>query len=243
MSQTYYVYALLDSGESGPFQYGHRKFTFQPFYIGKGKNHRHVHHEETAFKRKNGNYVSHTHKSRKIRKIYREGNQVLCKVIAKELSESEAFDLEKSLIEKIGRSDLDEGPLTNKTDGGEGTTRLKVKKCTRDLHSLAARLQQLNLSEQERKEIKAKISASVKAYSASLPRSEIDKRIAKMVKTNKSKSVRQKNQTNNKRSETCKAYHANRTPEQDKVITEARLKAWAARRANKNLVNGYRAQK
>lgn len=189
MSQSYYVYALLDSGDLGPFRYGHRKFTCQPFYIGKGKNLRHTKHEETAFKRADGNYISQTHKSRKIRKIHREGNEVVCKIVAKDLSESEAFNLEKSLILKIGRSDLKEGPLTNKTDGGEGLTRIKTKKRTRELLSISASLQQMSYTETRKKEIKAKISATVKTYAANLPRSAIDERVAKMLETNAHQST------------------------------------------------------
>ena len=33
----FYVYALLDPRELGPFYYGHWKFDYAPFYIGKGK--------------------------------------------------------------------------------------------------------------------------------------------------------------------------------------------------------------
>jgi hypothetical protein len=68
-----------------------------PYYIGKGKGNRY----------KKGHSVN-------IPPINR------IKFIKENLSESEAYDLEISLIQKYGRKDIGTGILRNQTDGGDG---------------------------------------------------------------------------------------------------------------------------
>ena len=46
-------------------------------------------------------------------------------IVEENLSEDDAFKLEKFYINKIGRRDLDKGTLVNMTDGGEGPSGLK----------------------------------------------------------------------------------------------------------------------
>ncbi len=116
MSNEFYVYVLLDPRKPGEYKYGEFVFPYEPFYVGKGKNGRAGEH----FQIRN---QSDDHKSRKIRKIYKETG--LEPIIAKpyeNLFEEVSFELEKFLIAQIGRYDLGKGPLTNYTDGGEGTS-------------------------------------------------------------------------------------------------------------------------
>lgn len=123
----YYVYALLDTRKPGPFRYGKWKFDYEPFYVGKGKDLR-------AFKHLNQtpNTCSNLHKLRKIAKIQREtGAEPMVVLKRKNLSEAEALILEVQLITLIGRSDRKSGPLTNLTDGGEGTSNRSYSKETR----------------------------------------------------------------------------------------------------------------
>ena len=89
------VYAHYKTGEE-----------YIPFYIGKGKKHR-----PYAVDSRN----KHWHNV-----VKKHGYYV--KILAENLSEFDAFYLEKQLIGMFGRSDLGKGPLVNKTDGGEGTT-------------------------------------------------------------------------------------------------------------------------
>jgi len=71
-----------------------------PYYIGKGKSRRHL-----------GDHRVHV-PTDKERIVFLNEN----------LSESDAFNLEKYYIQKYGRKDLGTGILRNLTDGGEGAT-------------------------------------------------------------------------------------------------------------------------
>lgn len=86
----YYVYVYIDPRN------------FEEFYFGKGKGNR-----------KDAHLVdrSDSEKSNRIASIKKEGLQPIIKVIARNLTESEAFLIEKTLIWKLGRT------LTNQSSG------------------------------------------------------------------------------------------------------------------------------
>lgn len=110
--EEYYVYAYLDPGKMGMFEYGEFSFGYEPFYIGKGKGKR-CHNGLNDKKNKI--------KKSKIEKIYLSSQEPLIVKIKSGLNENEAFELEVLLVEKIGRIVLKNGPLANITDGGSGT--------------------------------------------------------------------------------------------------------------------------
>lgn len=85
-----------------------------PFYIGKGKDRRAYEHLKARSDDPN------THKIRKIRKAIKEGKEILVEFLWENLAEKEALRREVWAIHIIGRNDKKEGPLTNRTDGGEG---------------------------------------------------------------------------------------------------------------------------
>ena len=95
--QKYYVYAYLRDDQT-------------PYYIGKGINRR----AYTAHKRKNGSDMLPKDISR-------------IKILHENLSEKQAFDLEKELILDYGRKDLGTGILRNLTEGGEGNRKTGYK--------------------------------------------------------------------------------------------------------------------
>lgn len=110
----FYVYIYLDPRKKGLFKYGDYEFECEPFYVGKGYGKRSLEHlRESQLKHK-------THKNNKIKKIRSEGCEPIIVKVSENLFESDAFDSEIKLIKLIGRDDLGVGPLTNKTDGGEG---------------------------------------------------------------------------------------------------------------------------
>ena len=90
----FYVYAYLRSRSS---KYGSAG---SPYYIGKGSGKR-------AFTKYRG-------------EIYPPHDKSLIKIIASNLDELSAFQLEKTLVQQYGRIDLTTGCLRNKADGGIG---------------------------------------------------------------------------------------------------------------------------
>ncbi len=112
----FYVYILLDPRKSGSYLYKEIDISlkYEPFYVGKGKG-----------KRMNGHSKNDSYNPRKsqiIELIENSGfnykSYIL--IIANNLNEIDAFDLERKIIKTIGRIDLNTGILTNLTDGGEG---------------------------------------------------------------------------------------------------------------------------
>jgi hypothetical protein len=112
----YYVYVYLDVRKAGNFRYDEFCFDYEPFYIGKGRNRRYRNH---LLKVKSGNY-SNLPKFNTIKEILEIGKEPIIIKYKQNLSEEESFELEKIMIEKIGRRDLNKGPLRNLSDGGEG---------------------------------------------------------------------------------------------------------------------------
>jgi hypothetical protein len=100
MIEQYYVYAL------------YREDGITPFYIGKGRGTRWLHHEKWADR-------SNTHKNNVIKKLKSRGLPIKKRKLAECLTNAAASALEVKLIKKYGR--WPEGPLTNKTEGGDGT--------------------------------------------------------------------------------------------------------------------------
>jgi len=110
----FYVYALLDPRKPGPFLYGKVKFTYEPFYLGKGSSRR---ISKTLSK------ISLKHnplKRRIVHKIKEAGLKVITVKLREGLSEQKAFEIEVKGIKKIGLRCEKTGPLTNLTKGGEG---------------------------------------------------------------------------------------------------------------------------
>ena len=72
-----------------------------PYYVGKGK-------DDRAFKRRN------------MKSVQKPTDESRIVIQSKDLSEEDAFTLEKELIAKYGRKDIGTGILRNRTDGGDG---------------------------------------------------------------------------------------------------------------------------
>lgn len=98
----YFVYALVDPLNN------------QPFYIGKGSGNRPRHHlYETVTN------TSNRKKYNKIQKIKTKKLKPIVVIIHDNLSECQAFELERTLILRFGRKDIDpDGTLLNIHEGG-----------------------------------------------------------------------------------------------------------------------------
>ena len=114
MEKKFYVYVYLDPRKEGKYMYGNYEFDYEPFYVGKGKEYRHKRHLNES------QINDGSHKSNIIKKLIKLGEYPHIEIVKTDLLEAEALDNEVELIKLIGRYDLNLGPLTNKTDGGEG---------------------------------------------------------------------------------------------------------------------------
>jgi len=133
----FYIYALTDPNKPGNFKYNEYIFNFEPFYIGYGQDNRMFKHLYEYEMKKN------PLKGNKIKKILKTFNKIIFKKyyiikIKDNLTEYEAKNIETKMIKTIGRIDLGTGPLTNLTDGGEGTNGIicsdETKRKIRDAH-------------------------------------------------------------------------------------------------------------
>jgi hypothetical protein len=116
-----YCYILLDPRKPGRFSYTMESgrtlvLHAEPFYVGKGINLRCYSHVRDVESGK----AKPSHKTNKIRSILNCGLEPIVEKTRANKTDREALDLERELIALIGRRDTHEGPLTNKTDGGEG---------------------------------------------------------------------------------------------------------------------------
>lgn len=113
----YYVYCYLDPRKPGNYFYENLDmcFLYEPFYIGKGKDTRIKAHLYKS------NINADTLKTRKIKKIFESNQKPISIYLETNLTEEIAFEFEREYISKIGRHDLNTGPLSNMNSGGSGT--------------------------------------------------------------------------------------------------------------------------
>ena len=112
MAHDFYVYALVDPRNN------------LPFYIGKGRGNRPARH----FAEARGSMTQWTNalKCRRLLAIERAGLKVLVVYLHQSLSETEAFNIETSIIRQYGRLVDNTGCLTNiLTEGNQGPRRYK----------------------------------------------------------------------------------------------------------------------
>lgn len=112
MENNFYVYIYFDPRKPGDYIYDDLKFDYEPFYVGKGKKDR----IKSSLRIRNHSKF----KEDKLRYFKREKIEIISYKIYENIDEEKAFKLEIEIINKIGRSDLKKGPLTNVTNGGEG---------------------------------------------------------------------------------------------------------------------------
>ena len=118
----FYVYAYLDPRKPGQFQYNDFNFDYEPFYIGKGNGYRHTSHLREAKHALKEKISKTSHTIKKIIKILKNDLAPIIIKVEQHLQEKHAYEKETLLVSTIGRDDLGSGPLTNKTNGGEGVS-------------------------------------------------------------------------------------------------------------------------
>jgi len=126
MEKKFYVYAYLDPRKKDEYVYsfgkkGKIKSINEIFYIGKGCDQRKFFHLDL---KKCTNFRLRS----KIVKIRIAGfSDPIIKTVKSGLTEKEALNLEKKIILGIGRRHLEEGSLTNFSDGGDGFSSKDMK--------------------------------------------------------------------------------------------------------------------
>jgi len=128
MESKYYVYVYLDSRKPGNYKYDNLSFSYEPFYVGKGKGHRDREHLRLKC-------CSNIFKNSKIAKIFEAGLVPIIIRLADNLDNREALSLEILTISTIGRANKNAGSLTNLTDGGETTIGRICRTETKELMS------------------------------------------------------------------------------------------------------------
>lgn len=115
MDNDFYIYVYLDNRKPGEWSFNDVHFKYQPFYIGKGRGSRINCHLQP--KQLNQNTI----KNNKIKSIIRETGEL---PLHYKIFENISFDLsnqiEINMIKHFGRINLNNGILSNMTDGGEG---------------------------------------------------------------------------------------------------------------------------
>lgn len=94
-----------------------------PFYVGYGQRYRISFHEKQAFDNPDDSM-----KVRAILKIWRQHKEVKYLITNIYKNRISAQKQETYFIKKIGRKDLNRGPLANLSDGGEGINRSQIVK-------------------------------------------------------------------------------------------------------------------
>ena len=188
----FYVYVWLDPRKPFASRYDDVSFNFEPIYVGKGKGKRAL-----QFIRSNNPFVS-----AKVNKIFKEkGLFPIVEYAGKRLSESDAFSLETKLIKTIGRYNLNNGPLCNLTDGGEGFAGLKRTEEHCAKISIANKGKAgSNLGKTFSEDHKRKIAESNKGKKRSIEtRRKVSEALAKRLRTPLSDEIKKKISDGNKR--------------------------------------------
>ena len=117
MTNKFYVYVLRRPDKEDPLCPGKG----QPFYVGKGTGRRIEAHkwEAASLLHKPGRK---SYKINIIHYLWKNGLKFKREVLAKELTEQEAFDLEINLILTYGCINKKNGCLANLTEGGDGAS-------------------------------------------------------------------------------------------------------------------------
>jgi hypothetical protein len=238
----FYVYVLLDPRKPGHFKHGRWKFSYEPFYVGKGSGNRVLAHVQRLRSTKACS------KLYKILKILTTGQPILFSIKKRNLTEKAAFNLEILLISKIGRKDTCSGPLTNHTDGGDGRsagfvtptkTRKKMSNTHKKIHAsmsdeqkagVSSKISRMwsSLTDEYREEINSKRSSTMKAlYATPEHKQRLSESTTQM---NLNRTPQQRKKYAKQASKAAKNWWKNATPQQLFARAEKRRETFRKKR-------------
>lgn len=229
-----YTYVLLDPRYPGYYRYGRWVFHYLPFYVGKGKRGRCFVHEHSALKSSRS-----TPKLNKIRKILASGLSVRIRVVRRNLTDSEARELEIALIGRIGRleglSNERKGPLVNLTIGGDGHKGFIKTPELRQKISEASRLAwECKSLSQKNKSVSNLFNRDWR--NDPVRQAEASRKISQaVVAIHQARTAKERKALNLKKQKGQLAYYASRTLEQKAAASEARRRSWITRRATQQI--------
>lgn len=156
----WYVYKLIDP------------ITKAPIYVGKGKEKRMYRHWNDAV---NKNIIPHGNINlyKILRNIDNNGKNIIYEKVYVGLDEEEAFNQEVSLINELGRRDLNTGNLCNMTNGGEGPSKRVVSEETR--RKISEKLKGRVISDEHVKKIKKSLLKPGSFHTSPKPQWYLDK--------------------------------------------------------------------
>ena len=113
----YYTYGLANPLKSSKDSYigGNSLYEYEYFYFGYSGDEKRLDHHLKC-RKSDKNY----HKKDTIKKIRKNDSEPIFIKILENVNKQTAIDKEIEMIAYYGRDDLDLGPLTNKTNGGDG---------------------------------------------------------------------------------------------------------------------------
>jgi hypothetical protein len=162
----------MDPRVPGPFKYGRWTFSHEPIYVGMGNKTRPYEH------------LRGTHNkvfAKALRSIADAELKPLIEIKKTDLLPDDAYQLEVRLIRRIGRRNLNEGPLTNLTDcTGDGPKRVGVDTRKKLSDSATSQMSAMTFAEREFRRL-AIADGLKKAYASGLRTDpiEVGERISK----------------------------------------------------------------
>ena len=143
----YYVYGLIDPRSN------------QYLYIGSGKKSRAKDHLREAENNNVHRKGANLYKIRTIQKILTEGKEPIIEYIYATPDRQIASQVEIEFIQKIGRADLSQGPLTNLTDGGDGLINRSQESIDKNTNN--AKETKANWTKEKRNQVKENVRQSL----------------------------------------------------------------------------------
>lgn len=168
INNSYFVYGLYRSGNNVPFYIGKARYARRPFE-----------HIDEAFREISSK--KNLHKINTIKKIAREQQAIIIRILFSSKDENEVLQEEIRLISHYGRADIGTGVLTNMTAGGDGISGYT--------HTPVSRKQISDSLKLRSPDIRSKAAEKMLGHTFNIGRVHTDETKCKISKANKGRTV------------------------------------------------------